>query len=100
MLELHHRIAIGAAREARYAVLGVAPEIRPFAQSEVRTGRLLRWPMNAWPAKVAVVHAAFARTAYGSEIRGGAKLKLTACLRDHGTFRERVDTFGQSNRRE
>jgi putative ABC transport system permease protein len=98
MLELHDRIAIGAARERDTLVLGVAPDYSIVRNLEVRTGRFFDSDDAMARAKVAVVTLQFARTAYGSEDAAvGQNIKITGLpFVIIGTFRERVETFGQS----
>ncbi|HWX54520.1 MAG TPA: ABC transporter permease [Verrucomicrobiae bacterium] len=98
MLELHDRIAIGSGKERDTLVLGVSPGYSIVRNLEVRTGRFFDSEDSMARAHVAVVTQQFARTVYGSEDDAVDKVVKIFGLPFTivGTFRERVETFGQS----
>jgi len=95
---LPERIPIGGGKEQDVRVLGVDPEYRQIRNLEVPAGRFVD-PLDAQAhAKVAVLAERLAQRVFGSQeaalnktLRIGA-LPFTVI----GTFRERVETFGQS----
>ena len=98
MVELHDRIPVGSGKERDVLVLGVAPEYAIVRNLEIVTGRFFDSEDSMSRAKVATVTLQFARKVYGSEsaaINKSIKIKgLPFTI--IGTFRERVETFGQS----
>jgi putative ABC transport system permease protein len=91
MLELHDRIAVGGGKERDILVLGVSPQYATVRNLEVLAGRYFDNEDSMARAKVAVVTLQFAQKKYGS-----ASAAIDQDIKIFGTFRERVDTFGQS----
>lgn len=98
MLESHDRISFPGGRVKDVLVLGVSPEYRSVRNLVVLTGRFFDDEDESTHTKVAVVTDPFAREMFGSadaainqsfQISG---LPFTII----GTFKERVDTFGQT----
>jgi putative ABC transport system permease protein len=98
MLELHDRIAVGNGRERDILVLGVAPQYQIVRNLLVVAGRFFDEDDSMSRAHAAVVTPQFAQRVFGSvDAAVGQDLKI----RDLpfvivGVFRERVETFGQS----
>lgn len=95
---LHERIPVSNGKEQDVRVLGVDPEYRQIRNLQVLAGRFVD-PLDAQAhAKVAVLTERLAKRVFGSQeaavdktLRIGG-LPFTVI----GTFRERVETFGQS----
>jgi putative ABC transport system permease protein len=98
MIELHDRITVPGGRERDVLVLGVSAEYFWVRNLEVLTGRFLEDNDTQTRGKVAVVTRNLAETLYGSTDNAvGQVIKLSGLpFVVVGTFRERVDTFGQS----
>lgn len=98
MLELHDRIVGGGGRERDTLILGVAPDYATVRNLEVVTGRFFDSEDSMSHAPVAVVTQNFARKVYGSDEEAkGAEVKIFRVpFTIIGVFRERVETFGQS----
>jgi putative ABC transport system permease protein len=98
MLERNDRIAIGSGKERDILVLGVAPDYSTVRNLEILAGRFFDEEDAMARAKVAVVTLQFAKTVYGSEDAAiGRDIKINSLpFTIIGTFRERVETFGQS----
>lgn len=98
MVELHDRIALGGGKERDLLVLGVAPEYSAVRNLEILSGRFFDSEDSMSRAKVAEVTQQFARNVYGSEGAAiGKDIKINGLpFIIIGTFRERVETFGQS----
>src|SRR5271165_1443864 len=98
MIELHDRITVPGGTERDVQVLGVAAEYFWVRNSEVLTGRFLEDNDAQSRGKVAVITQNLANTMYGSTSAAvGQVIKLSGLpFVVVGTFRERVDTFGQS----
>ena len=98
MLELHDRIGVGGGKERDILVLGVSPQYTTVRNLELLAGRFFDDDDSMARAKVAVVTQQFAVRKFGSA--GAAKdqdIKIFGLpFKIIGTFRERVDTFGQS----
>lgn len=98
MLERTARIAIGAGKERDIRVLGVDPAYATVRNLEILSGRFFDDEDSRSRAKVAAVTQNFAKTVFGSETEAKEKtiriegLSFTII----GVFRERVETFGQS----
>lgn len=98
MLEMHDRISFGSGVVKDILVLGVSPQYRTVRNLVVMTGRFFDDEDEATHTKVAVVTEPFARQMFGS---ADSAINQTFQLSGIpftiiGTFRERVDTFGQS----
>ena len=98
MLERSARIAIGGGKERDIRVLGVDPAYATVRNLEILSGRFFDTDDSLSRAKVAVVTQTFARTVYGSEAEAKEKSVRIESLSFTivGVFRERVETFGQS----
>ena len=98
MLEIHERIAVGGGKERDILVLGVDPDYSRVRNLEVLTGRFFDSDDSLSHAKVAEVTLAFAKRVYGSESAAiGRDIKISKlAFVIIGVFRERVETFGQS----
>jgi putative ABC transport system permease protein len=97
-LELHERIAVGGAKERDILVLGVDPAYATVRNLEILSGRFFDSQDSTSRAHVITVTQQFARTVYGSQDAAiGKVIKIKSLpFTIIGTFRERVETFGQS----
>jgi len=98
MVELHDRIAVGGGKERDILVLGVSPEYSEVRNLLVLAGRFFDEDDTAARNKVALVTEKFAVKQFGSsEAAVGKQIKFSGLpFTVIGTFRERVETFGQS----
>jgi putative ABC transport system permease protein len=98
MIELHNRIVVPGGRERDVLVLGVSAEYFWVRNLQVLTGRFLEDNDTQARGKVAAITRNLAETLYGSTDNAvGQVIKLSGLpFVVVGTFRERVDTFGQS----
>jgi putative ABC transport system permease protein len=98
MLELHDRIGVGGGKERDILVLGVAPQYAAVRNLEILAGRYYDEEDSMSRAKVAVVTQQFAQRLYGGQDKAlGRDIKIRSLpFVIIGTFRERVETFGQS----
>ncbi|HET9181998.1 MAG TPA: ABC transporter permease [Candidatus Angelobacter sp.] len=98
MLELHDRIGIGGGKERDILVLGVSPQYEMVRNLQVLAGRFFDNDDSMDRAKVAVVTQQFAQTVYGSaDAAVDKEIKISGLpFVVIGTFRERIDTLGQS----
>jgi len=98
MLELHDRISVGNGKERDILVLGVSPQYATVRNLQVLAGRFFDDDDAMARAKVALVTQQFAQTVYGSVAAAvGKEFKISGLpFVIIGTFRERVDTLGQS----
>jgi putative ABC transport system permease protein len=98
IIELHEKITIPGGQVRELLVLGVSAEYFWVRNLETLTGRFLEENDVQTHGKVAVITKSLANTMYGStEAAVGQTIKLTGIpFMVIGTFRERVDTFGQS----
>jgi putative ABC transport system permease protein len=98
MIELHDRITVPGGRERDVLVLGVSAEYIWVRNLEVLSGRFLEDTDTQTRGKVAIITQNLANTMYGStDAAVGQTIKLSGLpFVVVGTFRERVDTFGQS----
>ncbi len=98
MVELHDRIAIGGGRERDILILGVSPEYSQVRNLVVVAGRFFDEQDTSARNKVALITDKFAAKLYGDpEAAVGREIKLSGLpFTIIGTFRERVETFGQS----
>jgi putative ABC transport system permease protein len=97
MLEMHDRISING-QVKQLLVLGVSPQYRQVRNLKVLAGRFFDDQDETSHEKVAVVTQIFAQEMFGSQ---EAAINQTFSLSGIpfaiiGTFRESVDTFGQS----
>lgn len=98
ILELHSTIALPGGKEQEILVLGVDPEYRLIRNLLITGGRFFDEEDSTARTKVALITPVFAKKAFGSAANAiGKELKINALpFVVIGTFRERVDTFGQS----
>lgn len=98
MIELHDRISVGGGKERDILVLGVNPEYEQVRNLLVLSGRFFDEDDTTARNKVAVVTQNFAVKQFGSpDAAIGKQVKLSGLpFTIIGTFRERVETFGQS----
>ena len=98
MVELHDRITIPGGKERDILVLGVSWQYLYVRNLDVLTGRFFEDHDEQARDKVAVITQTLANTLYSSQSAAiGQQIKLSGLpFTVIGTFRERVDTFGQS----
>jgi putative ABC transport system permease protein len=98
MLELHDRIVVGGGKERDILVLGVSPQYADVRNLQIIAGRFFDDDDSMARAKVAVVTQQFAQRKFnGQQAAIGQEIKIKDIpFVVIGTFRERVDTFGQS----
>lgn len=98
MLELHDRISVGNGKERDILVLGVSPQYEIVRNLQVLAGRFFDEDDAMSRAKVAMVTQQFAQTVYGNVSSAvGKEIKISGLpFVIVGTFRERIDTLGQS----
>jgi putative ABC transport system permease protein len=98
MLETHDRIAVGEGKERDILVLGVSPDYAIVRNLDVLSGRFFDDDDYMARAKVAVVTQKFAQKTFGRlEAAAEQDIKIKGLsFKIIGTFRERVDTLGQS----
>lgn len=96
--ENHYRIAIGGGKERDILVLGVDPAYATVRNLDILSGRFFDSEDSMSRHHVAVVTQQFARKVYGSDAAAiGRDIKINGLpFVIIGTFRERVETFGQS----
>ena len=97
MLEMHDRISVRG-KERDILVLGVDPDYRIVRNLLMIAGRFFDEQDSMARSKVALVTPAFAQKAYGSASAAiGQNVKINGLpFVIIGTFKERVETFGQS----
>ena len=98
VIPLDERIPIGGGKERDIQVLGVYPEYRIVRNLVVLSGRFFDAQDEQAHNKVGVITQKMAEALYGSQEEAiGKVIKLSGLpFTIIGTFRERVDTFGQS----
>ncbi|HEX3587468.1 MAG TPA: ABC transporter permease [Candidatus Angelobacter sp.] len=98
MVEIHDRISVGGGKERDILVLGVSPEYSSVRNLQVLAGRFFDDEDSMSRAHVAMVTQQFAQRVYGSQSAAVNKdIKINGLpFVIIGTFRERVETFGQS----
>jgi putative ABC transport system permease protein len=97
-LEFHDRIAIGDGKQKDLLVLGVAPDYKIVRNLMIISGRFFDGEESMTRSKVALVTQQLARRLYGNEEQAiGKTIKISNLpFTVVGTFKERVETFGQS----
>lgn len=98
MLEMHDRISFGNGNVKDILVLGVSPQYKTVRNLVILSGRFFDEQDAVSHSKVAVVTVPFAENLFGS---ADAAIDKTFSISGIpftiiGTFKERVDTFGQS----
>ena len=98
VVPLDNRIPIGDGKERDVRVLGVLPEYRSVRNLVIVSGRFFDAEDEQSRNKVGVIQQKLAEQLYGSVDKAvGKVVKLSGLpFTIIGTFRERVDTFGQS----
>jgi len=98
MIEFHDRILVPGGKERDVVVLGVSWQYMVIRNLDVLSGRFFDDGDTQARNKVAVVTQKLAETLYGSEDAAvGKDIKLSGLpFTVIGTFRERVDTLGQT----
>src|SRR5262249_15696520 len=98
MVELHDRIAVGGGKERDILVLGVSPQYATVRNLEILAGRFFDEEDSMARWKVAVVTQKFAQRVFGGQDAAkDREIKINGLpFTIIGTFRERVETFGQS----
>lgn len=98
MIELHDRISVGEGRERDLLVLGVSSEYETVRNLLIPSGRFFDNEESQTRTKVACVTVQLARRLYGNEDSAvGQTIKISNLpFTIIGTFKERVETFGQS----
>jgi putative ABC transport system permease protein len=98
VLPLHERVAVGSGKERDLQIMGVYPDYERVRNLIVLSGRFFDKQDSQAHNKVGVVTSKLAVQLYGSEEGSlGKILKLSGLpFTIIGTFRERVDTLGQS----
>jgi len=98
VVPLDNRIPIGYGKERDVRVLGVLPDYRLVRNLVIVSGRFFDAEDEQARNKVAVIQQKLAEQLYGSVDKAvGKVIKLSGLpFNISGTFRERVDTFGQS----
>jgi putative ABC transport system permease protein len=98
VVTLADRISVGEGKERDIQILGVYPDYRAVRNLVVPSGRFFDQQDEQAHNKVGLVTERFAREIYGSpQAAVGKVMKLSGLpFTIIGTFRERVDTFGQT----
>ncbi|HEV2730372.1 MAG TPA: ABC transporter permease, partial [Terriglobales bacterium] len=98
IVQLDERVPVGNGKERDIQILGVFPEYRIVRNLVVLSGRFFDAQDEQAHNKVGVITQKMAEELYGSPADAvGKVLKLSGLpFTIVGTFRERVDTFGQS----
>jgi putative ABC transport system permease protein len=98
MVEIHDRIGVGGGRERDILVLGVSPQYSSVRNLQILAGRFFDDEDSMSRAHAAVVTQQFAQRVYGSQSAAvDQNIKINGLpFVIIGTFRERVETFGQS----
>jgi putative ABC transport system permease protein len=98
VVPLNERVAVGGGKERDLQIMGVYPEYQQVRNIVVIEGRFFDRQDSQAHNKVGVITSKLAVQLYGSEQASlGKTIKLSGLpFTIIGTFRERVDTFGQS----
>jgi putative ABC transport system permease protein len=98
VVSLSERIPVGGGKERDISVLGVVPDYKIVRNLVVITGRFFDPKDEQEHNKVGVITQKMAQELYGSQEGAiGKIIKLSGLpFTIVGTFRERVDTFGQT----
>jgi len=98
MWESHDRIAVGDGKERDILVLGVDPQYATVRNLEILAGRFFDDLDSMSREKAAVVSQKFAQRVYGGQdVAKDKSIKIKGLpFTIIGTFRERAETFGQS----
>ena len=98
VVPLNERVAVGGGKERDLQIMGVYPEYQKVRNLVMLSGRFFDKQDSQAHNKVGVITPKLAIRLYGSELASlGKTVKLSGLpFTIIGTFRERVDTFGQS----
>jgi putative ABC transport system permease protein len=98
MVELHDRISVGEGKQRELLVLGVSSEYMTVRNLLVPSGRFFDPEEAMTRTKVALITQQLARRLFGNEDNAvGQTIKISNLpFTIIGTFKERVETFGQS----
>jgi putative ABC transport system permease protein len=98
VLPLNERVAVGDGKERDLQIMGVYPEYEQVRNLVILEGRFFDHQDSQAHNKVGVITPKLAIELYGSELGSlGKTIKLSGLpFTIIGTFRERVDTLGQS----
>jgi len=98
MVQLHARIPAGNGREQEVLILGVGPQYDNIRNLDVLAGRFFDEVDSQSHSKVAALTQHLAQHMFGSQdVAIGQTLKIMGLpFTVIGTFKERVETFGQS----
>jgi putative ABC transport system permease protein len=97
MIEFHDRIAVPGGKEREVIVLGVSRQYLNVRNLQILSGRFFDDGDTAARNKVAVITQKLAEALGSLDSAVGQEIKLNGLpFTVIGTFRERVDTFGQS----
>ena len=98
LIQFHDHVAVPGGKEREVIALGVSPQYLNVRNLQVLTGRFFDDADTQARNKVAVITQKLAVLLYGSEDAAiGQEIKLSGLpFTVIGTFRERVDTFGQT----
>ena len=98
MVQLHARIPIGNGREQDLRILGVGPQYENIRNLDVLAGRFFDEADSQSHSKVANLTQHLAQHMFGSQDAAiGQTIKIMGLpFTIIGTFKERVETFGQS----
>jgi putative ABC transport system permease protein len=96
MLEIHDRISIGGGKERDILVLGVDPDYKVVRNLLIVNGRFFDDQDSQARNKVALVTPSFAQKAFGGNAIGKTVKVKDLAFVVIGVFKERVETFGQS----
>jgi len=98
MVQLHARIPAGNGREQDVLILGVGPQYENIRNLDVLAGRFFDEVDSQSHSKVATLTQHLARHMFGSQDAAiGQTIKIMGLpVTVIGTFKERVETFGQS----
>ena len=98
MVELHDRISVGEGKQRDLLVLGVSSEYKTVRNLLVPSGRFFDDEESMTRTKIALTTVQLARRLFGNEDAAvGQVIKISNLpFTIIGTFKERVETFGQS----
>jgi len=98
MVQLRARIPVGNGKEQDVLILGVGPQYRDIRSLDVLAGRFFDDADSQARSKVVAITEHLAQHLFGSQDGAvGQTLKITGLpFKIIGTFKERVETFGQS----
>ena len=98
LIQFHDHVAVPGGKEREVIALGVSPQYLNVRNLQVLTGRFFDDADTQARNKVAVITQKLAVLLYGSQDAAiGQEIKLSGLpFTVIGTFRERVDTFGQT----